>query len=282
MSTHSFRFSVGAFDCIAIADGAQAYPVGGFFVNAPRAQLEQVLREHHIRSKRLEIPYTCLAINAHARWVLVDTGRGANTIRSAGKLLQNLAAEGIAPADIDTVILTHGHGDHIGGSADKGGKPTFPQARYVMSRKEWDFWHTKVEVGKQNLKFVRGRLSAIQSQLDLIEKETEILPGIRAIPAPGHTPGHMVLTISSGQEKLWYTADAIIHPLHLEHPDWYSAFDLKSKQARATMRRILERVTAQNSLVFACHFPFPGLGRVVQERDAWQWRPLETGQAARA
>jgi len=278
MNDHSFRFNIGTFECIAVSDGISTYSVAHLFANAPQDQLERVLDKHHLPSKYLNMPYICLVINVGDHWVLVDTGGGAGKLSSTGKLLQNLAAEGIAPTDVDTVILSHGHGDHGGGSADSQGRPAFPRARYVMNKDEWDFWTSEANLIKMgwhsSIPYVRQKLLPLRDQLDLIEKETEILPGVRAIPAVGHTPGHMVVTVSSGQEKLWFTGDALIHPLHLEHPGWYSAFDIRPKQAAATMRRLLEQITAEKALVFAYHYPFPGLGHVVQKGDAWQWQPL--------
>jgi glyoxylase-like metal-dependent hydrolase (beta-lactamase superfamily II) len=277
MNTCSFHFNLGTFKCTAVADGTNAYSVEWFFVNAPQAQLEQVLKERHLPLKEFDTPYTCLLINAHGRRILVDAGMGKLT-PSAGKLLHNLKAEGIAPADIDTVILTHAHRDHCGGSVDEKGVPTFPRARYVMFKAEWDFWTDEAhlaEMEEQRAAFIRKTLLPLREQLDLLEGEADILPGIRAIPAFGHSPGHMVVSVTSGSEELLYTSDALIHPLHLEYPHWGSDFDWEPEQAAATMRGLLERVTARESLVHAFHFPFPGLGRVVQKGDAWQWQPVD-------
>jgi glyoxylase-like metal-dependent hydrolase (beta-lactamase superfamily II) len=278
MNNHSYHFNLGTFECTAIADGTNIYPVEWFFVNAPQAQLEQVLKERHLPLKEFDAPYTCLFINVGGRRILVDTGIGAGFAPSAGKLLHNLKAEGIAPADIDTVILTHAHRDHCGGSVDEKGAPTFPRARYVMFKAEWDFWTDEAhlaEMEEERAAFIRKTLPPLQEQLDLLERETDILPGIRAIPAFGHSPGHMVVSVTSGSEELLYTSDALVHPLHLEYPHWRSGFDLESEQAADTMQRLLERVVARKSLVHAFHFPFPGLGRVVQKGDAWQWQPVD-------
>ena len=284
MSDESFPFEIGNFGCIAVSDGTFAYPDHSFFVNAPKERLEQILREHNIQPGEITIPWTCLLINTGQHRVLVDTGGGAG-VPSAGKLLRNLQAEGIEPLDIDTVILTHGHPDHIGGNTDAKGKPAFPNARYVMWKDEWEFWTSEPDLAQLQsaeefkqimLMVARKNLPSIQGQLDLVDRETEILPGIQAIAVPGHTPGHMALAISSGSEQLLYISDAVLHPIHLEQPDWYPGFDLVPEQAMATRRRLLDRVAAEKVLVIASHFPFPGLGHVIQKGEAWQWQPIET------
>jgi len=292
MSNESFPFEIGNFKCIAVSDGTHIYtpptfppPATFLFANAPRTRLEQALREHNLQPEQWVewiSPYICLVINTGEHRVLVDTGADGLD-PNTGKLLQNLKAEGIAPEDIDTVILTHGHPDHIGGNTDSEGKPAFRNARYVMWQDEWDFWTSEQaelkldeHVREVLLKFARKNLPPIQGQLDLVDHETEILPGIQAIAAPGHTPGHMALAISSGSEQLLYISDAVLHPIHLEQPDWYPGFDLVPEQAMATRRRLLDRVAAEKVLVIASHFPFPGLGHVIQKGEAWQWQPIET------
>jgi len=287
MSDRSHRFKLGRFECMVVNDGTFAYPHPAqiFFANAPKERLEQVLREHNLDSQQWEqyvSPYLSLVIDTGQHRVLVDTGADGMA-PTTGKLVENLQAGGTSPEDIDVVILTHGHPDHIGGNIDSDGKPAFKNARYVMWKDEWDFWIPKPDLSQMKIDeelkqllvtFARNNLPPIQGQLDLVDQESEIVPGIKAVSAPGHTPGHMAVAISSEGENLLCFSDAAIHPIHLEQPDWYSVFDLAPEQALASKRRLMDKAVADEALVFAFHFSFPGLGHIVQRGEEWQWQPI--------
>jgi len=290
MNNESFSFRVGTFECIVVSDGTRAYPhpIQTFVsINALKELLERVLREHNIDPVRWEeyvSPYPSLVINTGQHRVLVDTGAGGLE-PTTGKLIPNLQVQGIAPEDIDTVILTHGHPDHIGGNLDSEGKLAFPNARYIMWKNEWDFWisepnlaELKIDehIKKLLVMFALKNLKPIQDQLELVDHETEIVPGIRTIAAPGHTPGHMAVAITSDSEQLLYISDAVLHQIHMERPDWYTAIDYAPEQVVTTRRQLLDLASTEKVLVHAFHFPFPGLGYVIQRGERWQWQPIGT------
>lgn len=274
----SHRFKLGDFDCVAVLDSIRPYPIRSLFADAPEEALERALLAHRVRSQEIDVPYICLAVGTSEGWALVDTGIGADEEDPAGgRLLVNLKAAGIEVEEIGTVILTHGHGDHIGGTSDDEGRPLYPNARYVMHRDEWAFWTSEENLRRtgreEAIPYIRARLTALRDRFELIEGESEILPGIRAVPAVGHTPGHLVVSISSAGERLLFISDLAAHPIQIERPDWRMVFDLAPDQAAATRRRVLEGAAAEGILVHAFHFPFPGLGHVVREGTGLRWQP---------
>ncbi len=279
MASNREPFSVGDIQCIAINDGTFSYPTDWFFSNVPQEQLEGSLRDHDLPLNQVVSPYTCLVVKTGKHTVLIDTGADG-LAPTTGELLKNLKAEGITPEEITTVVLTHAHPDHIGGVLDTNSKPAFPNARYVMSRTEWNFWNCDPDLCNTGLDdhmkellvtCARKNLSPLKGCLELLDGEKEVVPGVHAIPAPGHTPGHIALVVSSSNAQLLHMTDSVLHPMHLEQPAWRNVFDLNQDDAATTRRRLLDRAAADNASVLAYHFPFPGLGRVTKSGNAWRW-----------
>src|SRR5215471_4595114 len=200
MNNSSYRFTVGTFECFAISDGTAVYtdPAPLLFANAPTAQLEQALLAYQIQLNEWvewKNTYICLLIATGTHNVLVDTGAGSSE-PEIGMLPQNLRAIGVTPEAIDVVVLTHGHPDHIGGTIDSLGNLVFPHARFVMWRTDWEFWNMPVEQARGDpmlefmVPFAHEHLHPLQGRIDLLDHETEIVPGIHTIAAPGHTPGN--------------------------------------------------------------------------------------------
>ena len=282
MKVSSFHFKVGKYECIAVSDGSipSADAAQLLFKNAPKELLAQAMRTNNIHLDQWIELFTCLMIQTRGHNVLVDTGLGdLDWAPNAGKLLQNLSAEGFEPGDIDTVIISHAHGDHIGGNTNAEGRANFPNAQYYMRKEEWDFWTSEATLANPAHEwmgeFVNKRLLPIRDHLKLLEQDVQIVPGIKTLFSPGHTPGHMAVVIESNGDKLINLGDAILHPLHLEHPGWYSEPDCEPAQTVSTRRSILRRAANDQALVFAFHFDFPCLGHVLPQQKNWKWQPID-------
>jgi glyoxylase-like metal-dependent hydrolase (beta-lactamase superfamily II) len=194
----------------------------------------------------VDTPYTCLLLKTGHHKVLIDTGADG-LAPTTGNLLKNLQAAGTSPNEITDVVLTHGHPDHIGGVLEPSGQPAFPNARYLMSTTEWNFWNDSSALHdavmdhhmKQMLVgCAQKHLPPLKGQIELFDGEKEIVPGIQAIPAPGHTPGHSALLVSSSEAQLLHLSDAVLHPLHLENPGWRNVFDLDPERTANTRREL--------------------------------------------
>lgn len=290
MNTESYSFKVGDFVCIAINDGFRRYPynpIDWLYPYAPKQELFHALREHHIQPelwKEWISPYICLFINTGSHQVIVDTGAGRLDIET-GNLVHILSKNGIEPHNIDTVIFTHAHPDHIGGNTDRAGNLSFPKARHVMWKGEYDFWIPEADLSRLSLpedsrqrilNFPKEFLPPIHDLLDLIDHEMEILPGIHALAAHGHTPGHIALTISSGTDQLLVVGDALVQPINIEHPGWNAVVDIIPEQATQSRCQLNNLASTEKMLVLAYHFPFPGLGHITHEGPGWKWRPIHS------
>jgi glyoxylase-like metal-dependent hydrolase (beta-lactamase superfamily II) len=293
MDTGSFRFEIGEFECASISDGALNYPPESFFANAPLERVEEALRERNLPTAQIMTPYTCLFIDTGEHRVMVDTGAGNLGAHAAqvfpgldhstsvtGLLPENLRAAGIEPSEIDTVVITHAHPDHVGGTLDERGELLFSNARYFISEEEWDFWASEAATTKAPAVMVdtaRRNLDPLEKRMTYVGDGSEIVPGVRAIATFGHTPGHIALSIASEGEQLLHVSDAVLYPLHLEHPEWTPVFDMLPEQASASKRRIFDRAAEDDAMVFAHHFPpFPNLGHVRKKEQGWRWQPIET------
>lgn len=283
-------FVIGDFNCAIVSDGSFAYPnpSRAFFSNADQDELTKSLERHGIQARAWDTyvsPYPCLVVQTNDHTVLIDTG-GGELGEHTGKLQANLETMGIDKADIDTVLLTHIHPDHVGGNLTVAGDPAFPNAQYLVSDSEYEFWFNEPDLSSLELPphikdamvtFAEEQVQPLDDKLTLLPDEsTEIVPGIRTIPASGHTPGHLAVEIHSAGDTLHHLSDLVIHPVHVEHPEWYAAFDLDSKSTIKSRRRLLTHAADTGSLVMAHHFPAPGLGHVHSSETGYEWEPLSS------
>jgi glyoxylase-like metal-dependent hydrolase (beta-lactamase superfamily II) len=279
-SSDFYNFSLGNFKCVSLCDGYVDYTLQNMFANVPREQVEDALRQRGLPVEFITTPYSYLYVDTGEQRVLVDMGAGG-LLPNTGHLLQSMQAAGIKPWKIDTVLITHAHPDHVGGTLDDQGRLIYSNAHYYICNGEWDFWFSHLSETKTPERFVkvaRNNLKPLEGRVTLIEQEGEILPGVWAILAPGHTPGHMVFSFRSGGEQLLYIGDTVLQPLHLEEPDWLPIYDILPEKASASKRHIFDLAAEQKALVLGQHFPpFPGLGHIRRRDRGWVWEPIKTG-----
>jgi glyoxylase-like metal-dependent hydrolase (beta-lactamase superfamily II) len=248
-------FGAGDLECVRLTDGELPYPAALLLANAQPDELARALAGELDQEGMIVGRFNPLLIRGPDALVLVDTGIGRFASgEGAGLLHESLGREGVERGDIDCVVVTHAHPDHLGGLID-GDEPVFTRARHLILAAEWEFWTEvgdrvpePIAVGFQEALVPLRRLG----RLDLLEGEAEVVRGVRLIRAPGHTPGHLVVELGDPLEALFLT-DAVLHEVGFEHPQWTSAIDVDPPLAAATRRALLERAADEGLLVAGYH-----------------------------
>ena len=279
-----YEFTVGDFKCVSISDGAQpidAETLPTFFAGASADAMREALLRHGLSPDRHDLQCSPLLIDTGHERILIDSGGGSVFHAHLGKVIPGLAAAGYQPGDIDLILLTHGHLDHVCGGLDERGALVFPKARQLMTRGEWQYWTEETDalaMGERfvdDVRFTQECLRAMQSQVQLIEPDAEIAPGIRAIPTPGHTRDHISVAVASGESRLLCVADTMDLPIHIEQTSWHPAWDEQPEIGLRSRRMLLRRAVAEKALIHAFHFPFPGVGYVREEGAGWRFEALD-------
>ncbi len=247
MTYHAF--DVGKFRCVVAPDGRSELPAMEIAAVFPPEYRDEILASQPAR----EFDLNCLLVESEDQLILFDTGKGTLDPDHSPQLLTTLSEAGVTPADIDIVVLTHGHGDHIGGVVDDAGRLTFPQARHLMTRLDWDYW-----VGPALRPSSERCLFPLRDRITFIQPDDLIAPGVRALAAPGHTPGHIGAAIESQGEMLIHVVDAIHHSVQMAHPGWSPRFDVDPVVSAQTRRALLERAATERCTLMAYHFGFQG------------------------
>ncbi len=282
-ATPAFVTRLGDATIASISDGKRVMPLGDKFVaNASREAVADALAQAMRPRDIVEIPFTPLLLRRDDRLVLFDTGNGPQAQESGfGLLLANLRAIGVSPEDIDTVVISHCHGDHVNGLRDASGNPLFPQAQVMVPRTDLAFWLDADEAARApelwqgNFANVRRVFdNPAQPALPLLEYDDgdEIVPGVTAIAAHGHTPGHMAFRITSGDQAMLLISDAAHLPyLFVRRPDWQLMFDMDPDEARETRRRLLDMAAQEECLVAGYHWGLPNLGHIRRDGEGFEF-----------
>ncbi len=266
------RFNIGEFEITAIQDGTSQFETAIYGANAGEGEIDALLAANNLPTGTANSTFNVTLVNTGEQLILLDTGLGAASAPNGGRLIPTLELLGIAPGDINAVILSHFHPDHINGVGD-GSTAAFPNATYYFPQVEWDF----LQEVQSNVEMAATALGLLQpmsdnDQLALYAAEAEIVPGIQAVAAPGHTPGHSALLIASGGNQLLNMVDAVLHPVvTFQRPDWYPGFDADGALGVETRIALLGRAADEQLQVMGYHFPFPGTGYVVRDGDVFRF-----------
>jgi glyoxylase-like metal-dependent hydrolase (beta-lactamase superfamily II) len=275
-----YRFKVGDAEISVVSDGALALgDPKGTFTGVSEEELRKMLSDNFLPPNAVMLEQNSPVVNTGKKLVLFDTGLG--TVKgfgpSTGRQQKSLKAAGIKPEDIDAVVFSHAHPDHVGGVIGANGKPLFPNAQFYIAQSDLDFWTDEGKLNgplKEFIGVARKNLLPVRNRIVFYKDGQEFLPDIQALAAPGHTVGHTIFMITSGGKSLAYLADLSHHPiLLLEKPRMEFSYDTDPKQAADTRVKMLDMLAANKIAVLAYHYPWPGVGHVVKSGEGFHYVP---------
>ena len=286
------RTTVGDATVTLLCDGTfqfdPLWPTLG--ANVAEAEVREAARRLHMPDDGLSHVNTVLLEN-NGRRVLLDAGSGDTFAPTCGRLVPALAEAGVTPEQITDVALTHAHLDHIGGLLRPGRtpgvaetlKPMFPNATVHLAEAERAFWLGEPDFSSSGIdpgiaavatQVARDAVAAVGDRLQTFRPGDEVLPGLLSAPAPGHTPGHVTLMVSDGDEQLFFVGDTCFFPpLMPLHPAWHIVFDTDRVEAAATRRRVMDQAATDNLRIAGPHLPFPALGHLAREGSGYRYLP---------
>lgn len=275
------RFSLGDSVVTTILDGMRPgdgpYPTFG--ADQSQQAVAALMEKNFLPPNRFVNTFAPVLVKRAQEVMLIDTGFGEGGRENGfGHLRQRMQLAGMKPEDVTLVILTHMHGDHIGGLFELG-QPAFPNATYVFGRKELDYWTAPERAGDGeriagNAKGVMKNVAPLRDRAALVADGDQVAPGLTAIEAPGHTPGHLIFRLDAGAKSLIFTADTANHFVaSLQKPDWQVGFDIDKEQAARTRRKVFDMIAAERLPFIGYHMPFPAVGFVEKYEDGYRYIP---------
>jgi glyoxylase-like metal-dependent hydrolase (beta-lactamase superfamily II) len=232
---------------------------------------------------KVTIPFSPMIVNTGSKLVMIDTGNGLGALAGSkgavGQARGNMEAAGIDPKQIDIVVISHFHGDHIGGLKNADGSPAFPNAEIKVPAVEAAFWGDDANAAKAH-GFNKGQFAGVKKMMDGLkvtpyDADKEVAPGITSIASPGHTPGHMSYVVASGAKKVLVQSDVTNIPsFFLRNPDWQVVFDNDPNLAVTTRHKIYDMAAAEKMVVVGYHFPYPCVGHVEKDGKGYRLVPV--------
>lgn len=282
--TGVYRYKVGDFEVIQLMDGARTFPMPDQFVaNISKDEAIKAAAAAYMPDGKVTIPFSPMIVNTGSKLVMIDTGNGlgafAGSKGAVGQARGNMEAAGIDPKQIDIVLISHFHGDHIGGLKNADGSPAFPNAEIKVPAAEQAFWGDDANQSKAN-GFNKGQFAGVKKMMEGLkttpfEAGKEVAPGITSIASPGHTPGHVSFAVASGSKRILVQSDVTNIPsMFLRNPDWQVAFDNDGPLAVQTRHKIYDMAAAEKMVVSGYHFPYPCVGHVEKDGKGYRLVPV--------
>ncbi|HYZ31452.1 MAG TPA: MBL fold metallo-hydrolase, partial [Crenalkalicoccus sp.] len=278
-----YRFKLGSYVVTTVHDGSRVVPLQGFVRNAPLEEVQKELTAVYLPTDGLRIPFTITVVDTGRQLIVFDTGNGPQAAGAPiGRFDENFRAAGLDPAKVALVVLSHFHGDHIGGLVTAESGMAFPNAELVVPATEWAWWTDEGNVTRspegQRGTFANTakRFAPYQGRVRQLAAGAEAAPGIRSVPAYGHTPGHTCFIIADGNDQMMFVADATNRPeLLARRPDFHIIYDFDVEAAETARRRIYDQVAADRMRVTGFHFPFPATGWMAKEGAGYRFVPAD-------
>lgn len=279
------RFGLGGFEVTTLLDAAAMidgpWPIVG--EDRPQTEVGRLMRENLLPETKFRPGFTPTLVNTGRELILFDAGNGADGFvprPAGGRLARLLGPAGYSPEQVDAVVLTHGHVDHIGGLME-GGKPLFPNARYVIGDVEHKFWSSpdRLSAPREGNEYksavlFRANVAPFASRTTFVRAGGDVAPGIRAVEAFGHTPGHLAFHLESGGKRLLLWGDCAHHEVaSLARPDWHAFFDMDKERGAATRGRVYDMAATDRLAVVGYHMSFPSVGFVERREGGYRWVP---------
>nr|WP_244636640.1 MBL fold metallo-hydrolase [Limoniibacter endophyticus] len=276
----TYEFPLGNFNILVLQDGIRPMENPGetFGMNQTPETVAALLEANFLPADKSVNGFSPVLVDTGSQKILFDTGFGeAGREAGSGKLLEGLAQHGITPEDVTIVVLTHLHGDHISGLMEQG-RPTFPNARYVTGEAEYAFWKDPARAGtpaEGNHQSVLKNVVPLEEKLTFLNEGSEVVPGITAHEAFGHTPGHMIFRVESAGKALMLTADTANHfVLSLQRPDWEVRFDMDKQAAAASRHKVFDQIAEERIPFIGYHMPFPSVGYAEKLDEGFRFVPV--------